>query len=62
MGSNPCRRFLLLGIAHPIEDHYFRYRDCSGRRRSLERPIFRRKSDCGFDVFGIRFVEHVLKL
>ena len=28
-------------------DHYFRYRECTGGRRSLE-AVFRRKSGCGF--------------
>ena len=36
VGSNPCRRLSLLGIAHPSRDHYFKYRKCSGRRRPLE--------------------------
>ena len=30
-------------------DHYFRYRKCTGRRRSLE-VTFRRKPDCGFGI------------
>ena len=38
-------------------DHYFRYRECSGRRRSLEVAL-RRKPTCGFDIY---FVKHVLK-
>ena len=28
-------------------DHYFRYRECTGERRSLE-TAFKRKSGCGF--------------
>ena len=28
-------------------DHYFRYRECTGGRRSLE-AAFRRKPGCGF--------------
>ena len=27
MGSNPCRRLLLLGIAHPVTGPPFRYRE-----------------------------------
>ena len=36
-------------------DHYFRYSECSGRRRSLEAAL-RRKPTCGFDYL---FVKHV---
>ena len=31
-------------------DHYFRYKECTGGRRSLE-AAFRRKPDCGFGIF-----------
>ena len=31
-------------------DHYFRYRECTGGRLSLE-AAFRRKPDCGFGIF-----------
>ena len=44
MGSNPCRGSSLLGIAHPIEGKYFRYKECSGSQRSLE-AAFEKKAD-----------------
>ena len=47
VGSNPCRKLSLLGFAHPVRDHYFRYKECTGGRRSLE-ATFRRKLGCGF--------------
>ena len=31
-------------------DHYFRYKECTGGWRSPE-VTFRRKSDCGFEIF-----------
>ena len=34
----------------PSRDHYFRYMECTGGRRSLE-VTFRRKPDCGFKIF-----------
>ena len=41
MGSNPYRGSSLLGIAHPVEGNYFRYRKYSGRRCSLEAGIMK---------------------
>ena len=55
MGSNLGREFSLLGFAHLVDDsmdHYFRYRERSGRQHSLEATL-RRKPDCDF---GIDFV------
>ena len=61
-GDNPCRRFPLLGIAHPVEGSLFQVQGLFEKTTFSRGCIFRRKSGCGFDVFGIRFVEHVLKL
>ena len=52
-----CRRLSPLALLTLSTDHYFRYRECSGRRRSLEATL-RRKPTCDF---GIYFVIHVLK-
>ena len=38
-GSSPYRRFFLLGIAHLVVGPPFRYRACTGRRRSDETVI-----------------------
>ena len=38
-------------------ENYFKYRECLGRRCSLEAAL-RRKPDCGFDLY---FVKHVLE-
>ena len=37
-------RLSLLGIAHPVVGSPFRYKECSGRRRSLE-PAFKKKAE-----------------
>ena len=50
MGSSPYRRISLLVIAHPIVGPPFRYRECAGRRRSLEADI-EKKAGCGFDSY-----------
>ena len=41
MGSNPCRKNFLLGIAHLVVGPPFRYRGCIGRRRSDEAVIMK---------------------
>ena len=50
MGSNPRKKFSLLALFTLSRDHYFRYRECTGGRRSLD-AAFRRKSGCGFGYF-----------
>ena len=59
VGSNPCRKLSLLGIAHPVEGSLFQVHGVYRRTTLTRGRICRRKSGCGF---GIRFVEHVLKL
>ena len=41
MGSSPCRRISLLGFAHPVVVPLFRYKECTGRRRSDEAVIMK---------------------
>ena len=36
VGSNPVRKLSLLALLTLSRDHYFRYRERSGRRHSLE--------------------------
>ena len=57
MGGSPCRNYSLLGIAHPIMGPPFRYRECAGRRRSLEADI-EKKVGLWLDLY---FVKHVLE-
>ena len=45
VGNYHYRTLLILS-----RDHYFRYRECTGGRRSLE-AAFRRKPNCGFEIF-----------
>ena len=47
VGSNPRRKLSLLALLTLSTDHYFRYRECTGGRHSLE-AAFRRKPGCGF--------------
>ena len=42
MGSNPCRKLSLLGIAHLIEGLLFQVQGV------YRRTVFRRKPGCGF--------------
>ena len=42
MGSKPCRRLSLVGIAHPIAEPLFRYKEFIGRRRSDEVVIVKK--------------------
>ena len=41
-GSSPCRRIFLLNIAYPVVGPPFRYRGCTGRRRSNEAMIMKK--------------------
>ena len=41
MGSSSCRRIFLLGIVHPIVGPPYRYKECTGRRRSDEAMIMK---------------------
>ena len=47
VGSNPCRKFSLLGFAHPVEGSLFQVQGAIGKA-ALIRGRFRRKSGCGF--------------
>ena len=42
VGSSSCRRNFLLGIAYPVVGPLFRYKGCSGRRRSDEAVIMKK--------------------
>ena len=42
MGSSPCRKFTLLGIAHPLWDPPFKCREYIGGWRSLEVAIVKK--------------------
>ena len=59
MGSNPCRRLQLLGIAHPVEGPLFQVQRLYRRTTLTRARVLEESRGCGF---GIRFVEHVLKL
>ena len=41
VGSSPCRNYSLLGIAHPVVEPPFRYRECTGRQRSDKAVIIK---------------------
>ena len=41
------RNFHYWALLTLSRDHYFKYKECTGERRSLE-AVFRRKSGCGF--------------
>ena len=41
-GSSPCWRIFLLGITHPVVGLPFRYRGCTGKRRSDEAVIVKK--------------------
>ena len=49
-GVTHVRNYLYWVLLTMSRDHYFRYRECTGGRCSLE-AAFRRKSDCGFCIF-----------
>ena len=42
MESSPCRKFTLLGIAHPLWDPHFKYREYTDARRSLEAAVMKK--------------------
>ena len=42
VGSSLCRNYSLLGVAHPLWDPHFRYRECTGGRRSLDAVIVKK--------------------
>ena len=41
VGSSPCMRISLLGVAHPVVGPPFRYKECTGRRCSDEAVIMK---------------------
>ena len=49
MGSNPCRKFSLLGFAHPVEGSPFQVQGATGKA-TLVRGRLRRKSGCDFGI------------
>ena len=49
VGSNPCKKLLLLGFAHPVEGSLFQVQGAIGNA-TLIRGRLRRKPTCGFDV------------
>ena len=53
MESNPCRKLSLLGFAHAVEGSQFQVQGLFGKTALIRGRFFRRKPDCGFDVFGI---------
>ena len=59
MGSNPCKKLSLLGFAHPVEGSLFQVQGLFGKTALIRGRFFRRKSDCGFDVFGITCIKIV---
>ena len=59
MGSNPCRKLSLLGIAYPVEGSLFQVQGVYRRTELTRGRVLEERKGCGF---GIRFVEHVLKL
>ena len=42
MGSSPCRRYSLLGVAHPLWDNPYRYMVDTSGRRSYEAMIVKK--------------------
>ena len=50
MGSNPGRKFSLLGFAHPVEGSLFQVQGAIGKA-TLIRGRLRRKSGCGFGSY-----------
>ena len=59
MGSNPCRRLSLLGIAHPVEGSLFQVQGVY-RRATLTRGPFSEESQ----ILALisYFLKHVLEL
>ena len=56
MGSNPCRKLLLLGNAHLVEGSLFQVQGAIGKV-TLIKGRFEKKAECGFDM---DYVKHVL--
>ena len=48
-GVTHVGNYLYWALLTLSRDHYFRYRECTGGRRSLE-AVFRRKPGCGFGI------------
>ena len=48
-GVTHVENYLYWALLTLSRDHHFRYRECTGERRSLE-AAFRRKSGCGFGI------------
>ena len=57
MGSNPCRGIHYWALLTLSRENYFRYRECSGRQRSLK-AVFKKKAGLWLDIY---FVKHVLE-
>ena len=55
MGSNPCKKLSLLGVAHPVEGSLFQVQGAIGKAALIKGRLIR-KPTCGFDL-----VEHVLQ-
>ena len=55
MGSSPCRRISLLGIAHPVVGPPFRYMECTGKRRSDE-VVIMMEADVWPDITFVKSV------
>ena len=49
MGSNPGRKFSLLGFAHPVEGSLFQVHGAIGKA-ALIRDRLKRKPACGFGI------------
>ena len=54
MGNSPCRRYSLLGIAHPIVGPPFRFRECIGRRIYNEVVIEKKAPTCDLDITFVK--------
>ena len=52
MGSNPGKKFSLLGFAHPVEGSPFQVQGAIGKA-ALIRDRLRRKSGCGFGSYFV---------
>ena len=48
MGSNPCKKLSLLGIAHPVEGSLFQVQGVY-KRTALTRAAFKRKPDVALE-------------
>ena len=48
MGSSPCRKYSLFGVAYPLWDNSFKYRvDTDGQ--SSDEAVIVKKETCGLD-------------